>query len=84
MPLPDPSGAPAPVVNDGKLNGAFKQGVTVVVSGGILLFLLSCVLTPTMGGKRTARLKWQEQQRHAQDEISKAIQAEGATHSNHE
>ena len=84
MALPDPSGPPVPVTDSGKIASAFKQGVTVVAAGGILLFLLAAIATPTLGGRRSARLKWREQQRQADEAVKLALEAEQSAAIQHE
>lgn len=41
---------------------AVENGVAVVVAGGVTLFLVAVVATPTMGARRSTHLKWQERE----------------------
>ncbi len=76
MTLPDPSGRPVAVRPQSKLLSLLKGMLTTgiaVAGGGAFLILVAGVLTPTMGGRRSTRLKWQEQQRQAEDAANHAM-----------
>lgn len=75
MTLPDPSGSPIAVKPHSKLARLLKGALITslaVVGGGTFLILVAGVLTPTMGGRRSAHLKWQEQQRESEKTVNKA------------
>jgi hypothetical protein len=48
------------------------RAVSVVLATGMVLTVAGAVLTPTMGGRRSARLKWQGRAREAEAAIEKA------------
>lgn len=57
---------------------------TLVLGGGIALVLIAATMTPTMGARRSAALKWQEEKDQHTQEIDKAIQEQSRTEANHE
>jgi hypothetical protein len=76
MNLPDPSGPPIPVTPGNRIIMLIKRCTFAVVSGGMFLLVAAAIFTPTMGGRRSTRLKWQERQQQADEAVAKTIQAE--------
>lgn len=76
MTLPDPSGSPVPVKRGSRLLRTLERCVIGFVSGSIFLLVSAAIFVPTMGGRRSVRLKWNERQQQHNEEIEKAVRVE--------
>jgi hypothetical protein len=47
-----------------------EQVVTAIVAGGVLFTLLGGLLVPTMGGRRSTRLKWEARRQEIRDAVA--------------
>ena len=74
-PLPDPSGRPLKAATT--LAPAFDVAATITGTvlgcGAVMLLLIGNMATATAGARRSSQLKWQEQQRQADDARSQDV-----------
>ena len=63
---------------------ALTHAATLVLGGGIALVLIAATMTPTMGARRSAALKWQQEKDQHEQEIDQAIQQQNAAEAHHE
>jgi hypothetical protein len=52
------------------------RALTITTAAGVVLVLVSATMVPTMGARRSARLKWEERQRTIESEIARGGDAQ--------
>jgi len=74
MALPSISGGPMSAKSGSDLGGVLETAVTILGAGLVFLVVVGGLFRPTMGGRRSARLKWEAQQQ----QVNAAVSGESA------
>ncbi len=75
----DEMGADGSPLPDSKLAKFATGAVRVTLVSGVAIILLSAIATPTMGGTRSARLRWQEHKAECDADAARFADAGGAS-----
>lgn len=74
MALPSISGGPMSAKSGSDLGGVLETAVTILGAGLVFLVVVGGLFLPTMGGRRSARLKWEARRQ----QVNAAIEADSA------